>query len=203
MRIGTRLASLAGGARCAECARPGPMLCTACARRAVPAGEGRCPDAVDRVIARWAYDGVPRALVLDLKLRHVRGAAEPLAHGLVDLVRRSGCAAEVLTWVPGRPRENRVRGFDHAELIAREVSRHLGLPCVPALTRRLDVADQTGLSRAERRVNLAGAFGSRPVAGWVGVVDDVVTSGATASVCAQSLKAAGAAGVELLVACRA
>ena len=201
--MGTRLASLAGGARCAECSRPGAMFCAACGRRAVPAGEGRCPEAVDRVLARWAYDGVPRSLVLDLKLRNVRGAAEPLAHGLVDLVRQSGCAAEVLTWVPGRPRENRVRGFDHAELIAREVSRRLGLPCVPLLRRRLEVADQTGLSRVERRLNLAGAFGSRPVAGRVALVDDVMTSGATATACAQALKAAGAAGVELLAACRA
>ena len=70
------------------------------------------------MLARWAYDGVPRSLVLDLKLRNVRAAAEPLGRGLGDLVHRAGCASGVLTWVPGRPHENRVRGFDHAELIA-------------------------------------------------------------------------------------
>jgi predicted amidophosphoribosyltransferase len=181
----------------------GSMLCDPCARDADVAADGTCPEGVDRMLVRWAYADAPRSLVLDLKARAVRSAGLPLGRGIADLIRRRGCEASVLTWVPGRARENRVRGFDHAELIAREVGRRLGLPCVPLLHRRVDVVDQTGLSRADRRRNLVGAFGSGPVGGWVGLVDDVVTSGATAEVCAQSLKDAGAEGVELLAACRA
>ena len=161
------------------------------------------PDGVDRLLARWAYAGVPRDLVLDLKLRSARSAAEPLARGLACLVQARGCRAATLTWVPGRPRDTRVRGFDHAELIARRLADLLGLPLLPLLERRIATADQAGLSRSARHSNLIGAFRSRPTFGWVGLVDDVVTSGATARACAEALKEAGCEGVEVLAACRA
>ena len=155
------------------------------------------------MLARGAYEGAPRDLVLELKVRGVRSAAEPLARGLVDLVRREGCRGRIVTWVPGREAAARMRGFDHAEVIARLVAAELGLPVASLLAHRRATADQTGLSRADRRLNLAGAFSSRPIHGWVVLVDDVVTSGATAEACARALAAAGCNGVELLAACRA
>lgn len=178
-------------------------MCVRCAGASAAAVEGIRPDGVDRILVRWAHDDAPRSLVLDLKIRALRAAAIPLGRGIAELIRAQGCRSRVLTWVPGRSTENRVRGFDHAELIAREVARAVGIPCLPLLFRRLHGVDQTGLSRLERKRNLVGVFGSIPVDGWVGLVDDVVTSGATAEVCAHSLKAAGASGVELLAACRA
>lgn len=203
VQLSSRIAALAAGARCKGCGRLGSMLCDRCARVATPALSLQPPSGIDRMLTRWAYEDLPRSLVLDLKVRAVRAAAVPLGRGVADLVRARGCKSTVLTWVPGRPLENRVRGFDHAELIAKQVAAELGLPLAPLLVRRGHTADQTGLSRTDRRLNLLGAFGSRPISGWVGLVDDVVTSGATAEVCAQSLKAAGCAGVELLAACRA
>ena len=179
------------------------MMCGVCARAADPPGSIGSPDGVDRLLARWAYAGIPRALVLDLKLRAARSAAVPLAHGLAGLVQAMGCRAATLTWVPGRTHDTRVRGFDHAELIARGLADLLGLPLQPLLGRRTATADQAGLSRSARHSNLIGAFRSGPTAGWVGLVDDVVTSGATAHACAVALKEAGCQGVEVLAACRA
>src|SRR5687768_9054560 len=128
------------------------MFCEGCARQRVAYRGSEAPAGVDRLLARWAYEGIPRDLVLDLKLRATRAAAEPLARGVVETVRARGSRAEVLTWVPGRPRETRVRGFDHAGLIAARVAGELGLPLEPLLVRRADTADQTGLSRTARRL---------------------------------------------------
>jgi predicted amidophosphoribosyltransferase len=109
----------------------------------------------------------------------------------------------VITWVPGRRADIRVRGFDHAALLARAVGRRVGLPCASLLLRRSDPPDQTLLSADERRQNLRGVFSSKECSGNVIVVDDLVTTGATATACAQALRRAGASGVELLVPCRA
>ena len=179
------------------------MLCLNCARgEALPQGDERIRG-VARVVAPWAYAGIPRSLVLDLKVRYVRGAAAPLAAGIVRAVLQSGTSVRALTWVPGDIRENRVRGFDHAELIARRVAKELGLPLIGLLTKRSGTSDQTTLSRVARRVNLRDAFASRACSGAVGLIDDVVTTGATAASCATALSNAGCKRVEVFAACRA
>jgi predicted amidophosphoribosyltransferase len=97
----------------------------------------------------------------------------------------------------------RRRGFDHAELLAAELSAGLGLPCRRLLDRRGIPLDQAALSASERRANLAGAFQADLSPREVVLVDDVVTTGATAEACARALRAAGARTVHLLVACSA
>jgi predicted amidophosphoribosyltransferase len=82
-----------------------------------------------------------------------------------------------------------------------------GLPVTEALARRVETAAQAGLSAAERRRNVAGAFSAvrpAPVAGRVVVlVDDVLTTGATARACARALRDAGARAVHVLTLARA
>ena len=151
----------------------------------------------------WRYEGAARDLVLALKLRAQRDAAVPLADAVVAELRAAGTEAAVVTWVPTRARDRRARGFDHAEVLARLVAGSLGLPVI-GLLRRVDARpDQAGLSAAERRTNLRGAFASRPCAGSVLLVDDLVTTGATGSACACALKGAGALWVDLAAPCRA
>jgi predicted amidophosphoribosyltransferase len=142
-------------------------------------------------------------LVLDLKSRGRRDAVAPLASALVAEARRGGLASEVVTWVPCPTAARRRRGFDHAELLARAVAGALGLPCRGLLLRAGPVLDQVGLTAQERWANLAGAFTARPPRGPVCLVDDVITTGATAGCCANALRGAGATGVELLAACSA
>jgi predicted amidophosphoribosyltransferase len=141
--------------------------------------------------------------VLGLKLDARRPFAEPLVAAMVDEVRRRGLDAGVVTWVPGRRRDIRRRGFDHAEVLARGLARRLGLGARSTL-RRVDARpDQTTLSGAARRRNLRGAFAARPCPQTVALVDDLVTTGATASACAAALRRAGAPSVEVIAACRA
>jgi competence protein ComFC len=177
-------------------------LCPGCrpAPRFGPAPS--CPPA-ERVIAVWDYVGGPRALVLDLKLRGRRESAAPLIDGLCASAWRAGVLADAVTWVPGGRKGVRLRGFDHAEILARGVARRLGLPAARILAGTSSRRDQAALGAAERRSNLRDAFEARPCSGRWLLLDDVITTGATARACARALTAAGAAGVEVLVSCRA
>ena len=205
MRALEDLAGLAAAARCCACGTPGPHLCRDCRSSLRPAPAGPLPDGIDRVVAAWAYEGAARALVLRLKLSARRTAAPILAAGITSALARTGSRATVVTWVPGHRPDMRARGFDHGELLARTVAARLGLPARALLTRIGSTADQTGLGAAARRANLAGAFGARPGAYGQSVllVDDVVTTGATAAACASALRAGGASQVDVAAACRA
>ena len=109
--------------------------------------------------------------------------------------------------MPLHPRRHQERGFNQAELLALEIAERTGIAAAPgALVRRKDTKPQAGLSAAGRRLNVAGAFAVRrrtQIAGRVVVlVDDVLTTGATAQACARALKDGGAAEVRLLAAAR-
>jgi predicted amidophosphoribosyltransferase len=158
---------------------------------------------VDRVFAPWSYEGAPRELILALKLRGRRGAAQPLVDAMSRLAQASALRAHVITWVPGRRGDIRVRGYDHAEVLARGVARQLGLPALALVRRVGDPPDQTTLSAEQRHRNLKGAFVATPSCGNVAVIDDLVTTGATLAACARALRATGATGVEALAASRA
>jgi ComF family protein len=99
------------------------------------------------------------------------------------------------------------RGFNQAELLAREVSRHRRIPILNALRRRKSTVNQAGLTSAGRRRNIAGAFESCRGIDLKGrrilLIDDVFTTGATASACSRALKKAGAGTVTLLTLARA
>lgn len=178
-------------------------MCGACAGAlASPVQHAPVPG-IAAIHCRWAYEGAARDLILALKLRGRRDVAAPLVDGVVDAIRTSGSRASCVTWVPARRGDIRRRGFDHAEVIAAGVARGLGLAAHRLLVRRFVRPDQAGLSAAERRANMLGAFGARRCGGSVLLVDDLVTTGATARACAGALLAAGAGRVELAAPCRA
>ena len=106
----------------------------------------------------------------------------------------------VVTWAPTTAARRRARGFDHAELLARRVARHLRRPVRRLLT-RIDDRAQTGLAAADRR--RGPQFMARAlVPPSVLVVDDVATTGATLTGAAAALREAGAASVVALTAAR-
>jgi ComF family protein len=200
--IANALLDLVAAPRCAGCGRPGAPLCAPCESRL---SRPRCAHPVpgiDRVVAAWEYEGAARALVLSLKLGAVTTSLRPLAEGTAAAVRRRGVGAGVLTWVPGQGSDVRRRGFDHAEALARSLGAILGLPALPLLRRTTSRPDQTGLTGAERRNNLQGAFTGLRSPAEIAVVDDVITTGATARECARALRAAGARSIEVIAACR-
>jgi ComF family protein len=98
------------------------------------------------------------------------------------------------------------RGFNQAELLARVVARRTGIPVARSLKRGRSTLSQAGLTLSQRRDNLTGVFRvtarNRIEGRRVLLVDDVFTTGATASACAAALKRAGARSVVLLTLAR-
>ncbi len=180
--------------RCAGCGTRGPVLCRPC-RFALLGQASSCPPGV---LAAVPFTGRPRDVLLGLKYANRRPVARHLggllAKRLVAAGIRPGTDVDIVTWAPTTRQRRHRRGFDQAELLARTVARHLGLPCRRLLTREGEGA-QTGRSRVDRLSNPA--FRAAPsVAGRrILVIDDVATTGATLRRAAGVLDEAGASNV--------
>ncbi|MCS7026669.1 MAG: ComF family protein [Bryobacteraceae bacterium] len=118
-----------------------------------------------------------------------------------------GFAIDVIVPVPMHWWRAWRRGFNQAELLAKEVSRRAGVRMCRAVRRKRWTPPQAGLSNRARRQNVSGLFEVTKPAEIRGLhvllVDDVLTTGATASACASALKRAGARAVSVLTLARA
>lgn len=178
-------------------------LCQDCWEQLPWARSARLPAAssLDSVISVWRYEGVAQELVQALKYRGMLSLAPYLAREMAQAVRgRPGEAPDSVTAVPLHPTRLRERTFNQADALARRLADALGLPYRPdLLRRRLPTHAQPGLSRRERFRNVRDAFCAAPdpilESARLLLVDDVLTTGATAEACALALKRAGAARV--------
>lgn len=140
-----------------------------------------------------------RRAIHQFKYLGCRSLAGPLAQLVAEVGAPHAGGMQAVTWVPASPERRRRTGVDHGRLLAEPAARRLGVPPVPLLRRIRRVAPQMGLSPSERRRNLQGAFAAlHPVPATVLVVDDVFTTGSTASEVATVLKSAGAGRVVVL-----
>ncbi len=137
--------------------------------------------------------------MLGLKYRNARRSVRALAPHLVERVDDTALV-DVVTWAPTSVRRIAERGYDPAELLAREVARLMRLPCRRLLVRERHALPQTGRDRRERLVGPG--FRSRPLwhAPRVLLIDDVITTGATLREGANALVRAGARTVVCLAA---
>ncbi len=152
-----------------------------------------------------SYEDPLRALIHLFKYTRIRTLAGPLGEMIASAVPRDQ-SFDVVTPMPLHWRRRLDRGFNQSELLARAVARRYGLRATNVVSRRKATPAQAGLSNAKRRANVAGAFRvKRPqaIAGRrVLLVDDVMTTGATAAACAAALRQAGASYVALLTLAR-
>jgi ComF family protein len=144
---------------------------------------------------------VIKELVHRMKYERAQAGTREVARLLAPLL--IGTPADLLlVHIPTATGRVRSRGYDHARLIARELSRCSGLESA-ALLGRLGQAHQVGATRAERLRQLEGAFRPlRPeliVGRQIVLVDDVLTTGATLETAARVLRRAGAARVDAVV----
>jgi ComF family protein len=140
--------------------------------------------------------------LLRLKFGGWRSVAEALGGAMAAV---SDVEADAVSWVPLSPGRLAQRGYDQARALALSVSRSLELPYRRLLSRVTDTVPQTARAGPERRRAMRDAFraiGRAPPA-RVLLVDDVLTTGATAAECARVLRSAGAREVRLLTAARA
>lgn len=191
--------------RCLQCAlrlAPGAARCTACAlRRDAP-----LQHAVAAVDYGFPWDG----LITGLKFHHRLDLVHAFARLLHETVQRAGLPQPALVLpVPLAAQRLRERGYNQSWELGRRVARRLGIAAHPSVLVRIkDTAHQLGLDEAERQRNLKGAFMVEPrlaprLQGLrVALVDDVMTSGATAEEAARTLRKAGAEQVQLWVLAR-
>jgi ComF family protein len=201
--------------RCVQCAVAGAWLCADCATALPSLREPCCPRcgcpgstaatcrecrgrglAFGGAAAAFAYAGPARSLVSACKFRGLRSIASELADQAAP--RFASFAAQVgalaVTSVPPHRDHQLERGFNQAELLARELAAGARLPYVSLLARRREARTQHDLGREARAANAQGAFIARPSTGQaseklkrVVIVDDVYTTGETLNSCAAAL----------------
>jgi ComF family protein len=163
-------------------------------------------------VAYGAYEGALRELIHIFKYQRVRSAAPLLGKLLREAVQEAGLAGPLAVIpVPLWPKKRQERGFNQAEEIARSFCRAQASAGIQLkatlLIRSRETTSQTGLTRAQRHANLRGAFAVRHQEKLRGrrilLVDDVMTTGSTASECARVLLRAGAKEVFVATVARA
>lgn len=147
----------------------------------------------------------------ELKYRGWPALAGPMGARMAAVALPEDVLAELagVVAVPTTPARRRARGYNQAGELARSVAAHLGKPLLDVMERTPSTRSQTGLQPAARGANVAGAFRvrrggrGRVAAAHLLLVDDILTTGATAIECARALVDVGARCVTVLTFARA
>lgn len=186
------------GASCRVCANPfsgeSSGICGDCIKDPPPFSKAWCFAIYDKVLARAIHE---------LKFTKTRRLYKPLGALMLGM---DIPGIDAIVPVPMHARGLRERGFNQSLLLAKVIGEETGVPLIiDGLLKKKETPPQIGLTAKERAANLAGAFSAvRSFAGMnVLLVDDVVTTGATARACARQLRLAGARDVIVCALARA
>jgi competence protein ComFC len=201
---------------CLGCGREGQYICDKClifATEIQNTGDLTC---------FWEYDGIIKKAIHKIKYNGVYDIARELVSKkdfvilskaknpkeLRDPSSALGGTQDdnngvVVTFVPMTKKREAKRGFNQAEIIAKEIGRKTGRPVVKLLEKIRETSDQIGLSRTERLENLKNSFrclnfGFKQIL----LVDDVYTTGATMEECSRILRKAGASKIHKFAICK-
>lgn len=180
-------------------------ICDSCRQKFVPTrlGDwvGSLPyhEGLDGAYSGWYFTPEIQRVIHSLKYQQRAKLGYQLGSMLgSELDIRPEEKMDILTVVPLHPVRLRERGYNQSFWIGKGLAATWSLPFKPRLIRRIrNTPSQTDLDRAERWLNVAGAFRvTAEVTGdRIGLVDDVLTTGATLSACARALKGRGAEAV--------
>jgi len=171
--------------------------------------DGRCTDCQNRrppyrrILRVGRYEGVLRDLILRFKVRDMPLLDQFLGQRMADIASFAAAGADLVVPVPAALRRLVQRRYQPSRLLAHPVAKRLGCGCVDALKLARNIDQQKNLSAAERVKNVRDAFAVASPAAVVGravcLIDDVLTTGATAREASRALRRAGAAQVVVVV----
>lgn len=201
-RLLTGIADLIFPPRCCGCGRVDTLWCDRCQRslERIPAPRHVQPLAPLSGMASTAvHEGLIQHSIWSLKYDNGRMMAGPLGRRLAAHLSHLGWPVDAVVPVPMHINRLLERGYNQAQLLAEQLAQQAALPCLPdALRRWRFTPSQVGLGREERLANVRDAFEADPAQTrdrTLVLVDDVYTTGATLSACAEALLLAGAAAV--------
>ena len=190
--------------RCVECGEEGAYMCPTCLAAVEPepsAFEIGAGAAAIEARAVYRFEGAARKAVHQLKYQGVTALAPPLGRLMAARLPQPS-APMVVAPVPLHRSRLRERGYNQAELLAKEVGRRTGALVTTRLLSRTQAAPPQAQARSvdARFAAVRGAFQAAPEAAGADVllIDDVCTTGSTLAACADALLRAGAARVAAL-----
>lgn len=192
---------------CDDCleamAYPEDMLCKYCgfAPENCKCGSGI---SYDRAFVGYLYEGVARKGIASLKLGTSLNFAKHIGLKLSDSISNNAIKYDLVVPVPMHIRKKLKRGYNQAEVIAKEVAKGLGIPMeAKALKVKYTKEAQHNLSREDRIKHVSNLYyggGLNLTDKYIVLVDDVITTGSTLNVCSDILHGMGAKSVIVAVA---
>ena len=150
----------------------------------------------ERVFSIAEYKGRIRNAILKLKIQGYKDIANPLSKIIYDYFSKLDIPFDAIFPMPIHENRLKERGFNQCELMLKDIKENYGRVYADVLIRCKDTPHQTGLSRENRKVNLAGAFKvtnkSKVKGKTILIFDDIYTTGSSMNECAKVLMTAGA-----------
>lgn len=180
-------------------------LCTICTKKLRQCAEYFYIGSGEEKYLVWSvfyYSNIVKELIIRLKYRSDFICGEILANYMLEFIKESNLQFDLIAYVPMTKSALRNRGYNQSEFLASYLSRSLDIPVICNLIKIMDTKDQIGLNGEQRWENMKKCFeieeSERMLNKNILLVDDVITTGATAFHCAQNLRKSGACNICVL-----
>jgi ComF family protein len=182
------------GPACHYCAYPLPdshyLICGRCIKK---------PPYFDRTLVAYCFEEPLRSLLHRFKYHNGLYLSSFLSHLVIQAIKKEDKTPQCLIPVPMHPKRIRERGFNHAAILTQSLAKKLRIPYdISACQKIINTAPQASLDGEQRQKNLHHAFKTKKIPyQHVALIDDLITTGATANELARTLKKAGVKQVDL------